>query len=385
MILKILTYIFYIPIWFLTKLLPRDSNIWVFGAWFGERYSDNAKELFEYIINNNKTVDAVWITRNKTIHDKLNEKNIKCHMVSSFKGIITCLKAKFFIFSSTKFDINPFLMNGAIKIQTWHGAPMKKIGLDNIFLKDKLKKIQLVKLFFPFLYEFNYDYVVSSSSFFNKFLCSAFNLKKNQIITSGYPRNDVFFNERKSNYLKYLNKKYRNPKIICYLPTFRDNEPNIDLFFQFGFNLNSWENFLEKTNSLLVLKPHYASDNFVREITSERIIFLGDEDEPDLNLFLKDAHVLITDYSGAYFDFKLTSKQIILAPFDLDKYISFSRELYIDYNVLDDPKCSDWNEILMLLNNKKSFKPTKSKSKFNDFYDGYSSQRLFNFIQKINN
>ena len=151
--------------------------------------------LFEYIINNKKTVDAVWITRNKRIYNELNEKNIKCYMVFSFRGIITCFKAKFFIFSSTKFDINPVLMNGAIKIQTWHGAPMKKIGLDNIFHQDKLKKMQIVKLFFPFLDEFDYDYVVSSSSFFNKFLCSAFNIKRNQIITSGYPRNDVFFNK----------------------------------------------------------------------------------------------------------------------------------------------------------------------------------------------
>ena len=162
--------------------------MWVFGAWFGEKYTDNAKELFEYVTANDEAINAVWITRNKYIYNKLNQQNIKCYMNNSFKGIFICMRAKLFIFSSTKYDINPLLTNGATKIQTWHGAPMKQIGLDNIFNKYG-KKQNLIKLLFPFLYEFDYDYVVSSSAFFDAFLCSAFDVKK------------------KSSYYKWISKK----------------------------------------------------------------------------------------------------------------------------------------------------------------------------------
>lgn len=384
-ILRIISYIIYIPFWHVLRAFPRNPNLWVFGAWFGEKYTDNAKDLFEFVTVNDKTIDAVWITRNKDIYDKLNQQDIKCYLNNSFKGIFTCIRAKLFVFSSAKYDINPLLMNGATKIQTWHGAPMKKIGLDNIFLKYKNKQ-KLIKLLFPFLYEFNYDYVVSSSEFFDTFLCSAFDVKKNQVITSGYPRNDVFFKSTKSKYLTFLHSKFKKPKIIFYLPTFRDNEPDIDLFFKFDFDLNLWERYLEETNTLLVLKPHYGAKYFINKLKSERIIYINDDQESDLNLFMKDVDVLITDYSGAYFDFKLTTKPIILAPFDLEEYISFSRELYIEYESLEELKGENWNEILMILKQDKFLKSLNIKTKFNDYYDGKSSERLLKSIkQKVLN
>ena len=101
-IISILIYIPYIPFWHLLRLIPRNPNLWVFGAWFGEKYTDNAKDLFEYITQNEKKIDAIWITRSKSVYKKLNEQNIKCYMNSSLRGIFICLKAKFYIFSSAK-------------------------------------------------------------------------------------------------------------------------------------------------------------------------------------------------------------------------------------------------------------------------------------------
>lgn len=135
----------------------------------------------------------------------------------------------------------------------------------------------------------------------------------------------------------------------------------------------------------MVLKPHYAESNN-NKLKSERIIYIKDEQESDLNLFMKDVDVLITDYSGAYFDFKLTSKPIILAPFDLEEYISFSRELYIEYESLEELKGENWNEILMILKQNKFPNFPNVKTKFNDYYDGNSSKRLLKSIkQKVFN
>lgn len=378
--LRLISNIIYIPFWYLLRCFPRNPNLWVFGAWFGEKYTDNAKELFEYVTANDEAVKAVWITRSKHIYSTLKQQNIECYMNNSVLGVLTCIRAKLFIFSSSKYDINPLLTNGATKIQTWHGAPMKQIGLDNLFDKHDAKH-RFIKFMFPFLHEYDYDYVVSSAAFFDPFLCSAFDVRKDQIITSGYPRNDVFYQKKQSEYLIYLMGKFENPKIICYLPTFRDNDVNIDLFFQFGFELAVWEKYLDETNTLLVLKPHFASRHLFDKLKSERIIYINDDQESDLNLFMKDVDVLITDYSGAYFDFKLLSKAIILAPFDLEEYISFSRDLYIEYGSLEELKCENWNEILIALKENKFDLGVKAKSIFNDFYDGNSAERLLKAIQ----
>lgn len=36
-------YIFNLILWLIAKIVPKDENIWIFGAWFGEKYADNSK------------------------------------------------------------------------------------------------------------------------------------------------------------------------------------------------------------------------------------------------------------------------------------------------------------------------------------------------------
>ena len=63
--LKYLGYTVFIPCWYLLKLFPRDENIWVFGSWFGDLFSDNPKALFEYSLNQkNDNIKCVWLTNN---------------------------------------------------------------------------------------------------------------------------------------------------------------------------------------------------------------------------------------------------------------------------------------------------------------------------------
>ena len=51
---KTIANLIYIPFWHLLRFIPRNRNLWVFRAWFGEKYTDNAKDLFEYITQNEK-------------------------------------------------------------------------------------------------------------------------------------------------------------------------------------------------------------------------------------------------------------------------------------------------------------------------------------------
>lgn len=385
--LKYIFLLFFIPFWYIQLLIPRNKKIWVFGCWFGQGYTDNAKSLFEFVLDNSKGIQPIWITKNKDIYNVLKSKGIPCEMSNSLKGILSCLKSGIYIFSSGKQDINRFVMNGAKSIQLWHGAPMKKIGLDDKFSINMFTE-NIRKYFFPFNYEYDFDAFVSTSELFNKNLRNAFDLKSDQIITSGYPRNDVFFQlYKKSAYYEKLNLKFKNPKIVLYLPTFRDYEPDIDLFFKFKFNTEVWSKYLNDTNTILVYKSHFAG-KFKRSLSfsCNRIIQFSDKEETDLNLFMRDVNLLITDYSGAYFDFKLTNKPIILAPFDLQDYINKSRELYFEYDKLDDVKAVNWIEILELLSGEEIFDyHQKQKSIYNDFNDGNSSKRLYSeIIDKFN-
>jgi len=384
--LKLFFSIFFIPIWFLQKLIPRNRNLWVFGEWNGLRYGDNAKDLFEYVVKNEDNILAVWLTRNPSIFHKLKEEGKLCELTNSFKGIYYSLKAGYVIYSNGKSDVNSYFINGAIIINTWHGAPMKKIGLDDSMGFSKNRNL-LIESVFPFLCEFNIDAIVSTAEIFNNKLSTAFNLKLEDIICTGYPRNDIFFSTVTHPLIEEWNLKFNNPRKIIYLPTFRSKEVHFNPFSSYGFSEDKWNNFLEYNNSILIFKGHFADvSGFRGKLHSQRIIFIPAESLEDLNLLLKDVDFLITDYSGVYFDYLLTLKPIIFAPFDISEYLCKSRELYFNYaSITCGPICESWNEVIsalkdfMLMDNFLNQR-IEARDRFNKYHDDMSALRLANFI-----
>jgi len=99
---------------------------------------------------------------------------------------------------------------------------------------------------------------------------------------------------------------------------------------------------------------------------------------------------LITDYSSVYFDFLLTDRPIIFAPFDYDSYIAKDRELYYDYDkVTPGPKCKDWDEVLDWIEKFKTNpslyqkERAKAKDKFHKYKDNKNSRRVFKEIVEL--
>jgi len=92
-LIKYLGYAFFLPLWWLQILVPRNKNIWVFGVWYGQRYSDNSMYLFEYVTKHDSTIKAIWVTKNKGVKQHLIKKGHSCYMAYSLKGIYHCLRS----------------------------------------------------------------------------------------------------------------------------------------------------------------------------------------------------------------------------------------------------------------------------------------------------
>ena len=389
--LKYLLYIFFLPVWYLIRFFPRDDNLWVFGSWYGEKFSDNSRALFDYCVNqkNKNLLKFVWLTRNNDVY--MENKNSYDHFykIWSLEGIWYSLRAKKIILSSGKADVNNFLINGAKIINLWHGAPMKKIGLDNKFHYNNYINI-IQKYFYPFFYEFDIDYVLSTSDIFDKKLSKAFDLKIENILKFGYPRNDIFFNNTDTHkLLKNINKDLNNPKKIIYLPTFRENGDNLNLFEDYGFDFNNLNDFLKKNNSIFITKAHFADKYSFLNNKSSRIMDIGHLKNIDINFILKDVDILLTDYSGAYLDFLLTINPVIFTCFDFEKYITKSRELYFNYNeIISGPITKNWPQVLnsidnILKNDNYFLKREQMNKMFNCYNDGKSCNKLYNFINSL--
>ncbi|MGD9488985.1 MAG: CDP-glycerol glycerophosphotransferase family protein [Calditrichaceae bacterium] len=72
------------PYWF-GFFVPRNKNLWIFGAWFGERYSDNSRYVFEYINKNEPSIKAVWLSRKKEVFDEVRNLSYSAEMIRSWQ------------------------------------------------------------------------------------------------------------------------------------------------------------------------------------------------------------------------------------------------------------------------------------------------------------
>ncbi len=388
-IFKYILYTLFIPFWWIQKMIPRNKNIWVFGAWYGEKYADNSKVIFEYIIKNNPEIKVIWLTKNNNVFQKLKTKKNNVQFVHSLKGIWYSLIAGKVIFSNGNVDVNRLFINGAKLINIWHGAPMKKIGWDNKFANYSLIDKWIIKYVYPFIGGNRNLFVVSTAQTFSHKLSSAFDIPFEKVILSGYPRCDLLFEKELHPLVEKWDVKFNKPTKIFYLPTFRSENDNFRPFNSFGFDENEWSQYLIKSNSILISKGHYIDKYIGKKTNNKRIIHLTDKYDFELNDLLKDVDVLITDYSGVYFDFLLTNKPIILAPFDIDAYLLDTRELYFSY---DDIECglvaTNWRQVLELLVsvrdrilNDEIYQ--QRKNLYNEFHHGDNSKRLMKEISML--
>ena len=390
----LLEYIFNFPFYILSLSVKKNNNIWIFGSWFGERYSDNSRYLFEYVNENHKDIKAIWVTSNRSVIKELRGKNLEYHYKYSFKAIYYAIFAKVSVFVQNNYlDCLMFMNNkNTLLIQLWHGAPIKKIGNDDKLTLKKnslplFKKIrfQILSNIFPFIVNEKYNLFIACSSNDQQIYQSAFHAKNIKI--TGFPRNDNLFNNG-------FNKERGQYKKIIYLPTFRKEVGGqIDLFFEYGFNVNEWVSFLEKNNIILYIKLHpvsFPKEGVKNALTkSKNIIFLESEDASDL---LPDMDILITDYSSVYIDYLLTGKPLIFAPFDLKEYLHNDKELYYSYEqVTPGPKCKNWKDVLKWVekyNDETLFSSDRSllRDSFHKYTDSRSSERVYSeILHLINN
>lgn len=380
--LRYLLYLLWLPVWWLQKLMPRRRNLWILGGWYGLKYSDNSKCLFEYLSRNRASVDAVWMTWSEELHSRLSSEGLNVVKASSLKGVWLHLRAKYVIYSSGKNDVNPWFINGAIVVNTWHGAPMKKIGQDDIYGYDRTKD-RVIRLLFPWIREYGITATVSTSDVFTPLMQSAFQLPPERVLCTGYPRNDLFFRSDSHPLVKKWNDLFSIPRKIFYLPTFRDHSGNFRPFANYGFDESKMHAFLESTGSLLISKGHYIDKQLEAPSGSSRIIHLNDSDVDDLNFVLKDADILITDYSGVYFDFLITGKPVLFSPFDIADYLAGHRELYFDYNsIACGPVAGNWDEVInglaeLISDDRYAAKRHEMNARFNKYSDNLNSDRLF--------
>lgn len=174
--------------------------------------------------------------------------------------------------------------------------------------------------------------------------------------------------------------------IGIYMPTFRGQEgTRYDFFEQFGFDAVAVNACLEQLDAHLYLKLHHfntPNERILEAIaTVPRISFF-----PGADIYEEMAQIdfLITDYSSIYFDYLLTGRPLIFAPFDVADFNMRTRTFYYDYaEVTPGPKANDWPELCACIREaieqpeRYMAQRQAVAERFHRFQDGESCRRVY--------
>ena len=265
-------------------------------------------------------------------------------------------------------------------IQLWHASgAIKKFGLEDASVQNRSPKA--VKRFKDVYKRFNK--VVVGSDVMGTYFMNAFDLKGENILRTGIPRTDFFYNqtekERVFNRLTSENQLLWDKKIILYAPTYRDNELNE---FQLELDLKRlYEEF--KDEYVVVLRLHPAIKD-IPDYSKTYPGFVLDYSKPeyDINELLIVADILITDYSSISYEFSLLRKPMIFFAYDLDEYTK-DRGLWDRYDkMVPGPVVKNTEAIIDLIkeNHFDMDMIEDFANKWNKYSKGHSCESLVSYL-----
>ena len=327
----------------------KDPSVAIFGSWFGKKFADNPRFLFEYLSENKEKLGlthVVWITRSEEVLNTVRNLGYEAYLLDSPESIKYHKIAKYHIGNNAPASNEPKIESElynqlsfrAKKINLWHGvAVIKGVSFEAKEYIEKRKK-------HPFIYSVK-ESLRKNSSFYRKFfefeggwgdcffvvpsaaerekMYRSHILPEKRFIITGYARNCPCPKLTKDEEAVIDIIKGFETSII-YMPTFRTGSNTFD-FRTVGEELNP---FLEKENILWIQKGHTADkhlDNYSFE--KNRLCLPNDF---DTNVIVPLVSILVTDYSTAMTDGIYHNKPVLLYAPDYEVFSQGERGLTQD-------------------------------------------------------
>ncbi len=315
----------------------RRRDTVLFGAWFGDKFADNSRFLFQYLAENKKKLrlrHVVWVTRNEQVRDMLRDMGYEAYMMDSEESVHYHKTAFMHVICNSASDRNGTIPDidirysfGAKRVNLWHGVGVVKgVGCASkeyqrrkaqhkliYAVKEGLERIKLYRKFVTGTGGWGDFYFLSPTETDTMQFEQFSYVPRNKFIASQYPRTCpcVRLTPREQEVLDYL-KKY--DKIVMYLPTFRTGDNKFD----FSNLAQQLEDVLRQENAIWVQKAHSASATTLELEQQGNILNL--EPSFDINTLMPYIDLLVTDYSSAASDARFFRKPVLFYVPDLEEY-----------------------------------------------------------------
>jgi CDP-glycerol glycerophosphotransferase len=300
----------------------RDAVLFV--SWKGKQCADNPRGIAEELRRRGDDREHIWVVTDYAADVLPGSRVVLSGTEEYFEALARCR----YIVSNDDMQPEFRKRDGQVYLQTWHGTPLKKIGLD-------IGKPQFASgtAYFDHLAAdvAKWDLLLSQNPFSTPILRRAFRFG-GEICEYGYPRNDALSRGREG--AAQLRERLCIPagkRVVLYAPTWRDNQYYASGRYRFDLRLDLERaaQALSRDHVLLIRGHHHLANDvragsrpdFARNVTAY----------PDITDLFTIADVLITDYSSVMFDFAVTGRPMLFFTYDLASYRDKLRGFYFDF------------------------------------------------------
>lgn len=303
-------------------LIPKNRNLILFSSWFGEKYADSSKYMYEYLLEHSQ-YSIKWYSSDKGIYEDLKKKGLPVVYGKTIVGVWYQMRAKMLVSSIQLFDYNQFFIHRCIFFDLDHGFALKQVGFAipeyNVYMHKYLMAIRR-----------GIDYWMSAPTNWSMDkvrIC--YEINSDHIVRCNKPRTDVLFDDSlKKGVNEIVDKIKGGRKAVVWMPTHRgcgETKMSVDNLF----DLNGIQKLCEERNFVFIIKKHYYHKHEKEELDQYENIFDLTGEDLDSQVILSQADVLVSDYSSSYIEYLVLDRPIVLYAYDKDLFVESERDLYI--------------------------------------------------------
>lgn len=352
-----------------------DKKSIMFSSYGGRKFDDSPKALYDKICSLDEFKDwkLIWAFVEPDRYDIPRGEKVQIDTLSFFKAL---LSTRVWVGNSEIDRGIRFFSNKYIRIETWHGTPLKKIcGEENQTSVEKVPANRKIDNITIRCAQSEYDRTIYSR---------IFSADKDAILLSDLPRNDelLTYSQTKLELIKDNLNIDKSKRIILYTPTYREyltNEKGENSIAP-PIDFKKWETELGDKYVLLI-RAHY--------VVTEAMVFPQTPFVIDVSKYgcLNDlyaiADMMISDYSSTFFDYSILDRPMFCFAYDLEEY-SEKRGLYL--NLEKELPCSvdrDEDTLLTHITNVDYGKASKATRHFHKKYAPYAGHACDKVIGEL--
>ena len=301
---------------------PIDDNLAVYAAYWYRGYSCNPQAIYEKARELVPGLRGVWVVRPGVKMPKGVD-----HVVSGSRAYYDVIaRAKYFV-NNVNFPDHVVKRPGQIHVETHHGTPLKKMGLDQMRYPAGGGDMDFKQLMAR---SDRWDYVISSNPLSTEAWERSFP-NDYEMLEIGYPRNDRFFHYTAAEVAR-LRDQLGIPegrKAILYAPTHRDYQTGFQPMFDIAALMRRIG-----PEYVLLLRAHYFYAGGEAFLPDGQVIDVSDY--PNVEDLCLASDALLTDYSSLMFDYADLGgeRPIVIYANDWDTYV---RTRGVNFDLLATP------------------------------------------------